>query len=213
VHKPRMVADKGRRKMEKIGKAAAQVFDKIGYLQANLDDVAAAVRMSKGGLYHYFASKEEILYFVLDRYMDRVLENLEDSLRALPPESSKLEFIIQRHIRLYAAHKAESKTLLHDFNCLKKKNRQSIAEKERRYLAVVEKALAEYLGDNKRIDAPEVTTLAFLLFGMCNWCYQWYNPNGPIDSETLSRIIWMVLNRGISAYPAGGITRISHDNR
>jgi AcrR family transcriptional regulator len=200
-----MVADKGLRKMEKIGKAAARVFDRIGYLQANLDDVAAAVRMSKGGIYHYFASKEEILYFVLDRYMDRVLENLETRLMALPPEASKLEFIIQRHIRLYADHKAESKTLLHDYNCLSKKYRQKIADKERRYLDLVVEALSEYLGESKRIKPQEITALAFLLFGMCNWCYQWYDPKGAIDSDTLSRIIWAVLDSGISMYPSGGM--------
>ena len=205
MNKPRRVADKGCRKMEKIGKAAARVFDKIGYLQANVNDVADAVRMSKGGIYHYFTSKEEILYFVLDRYMDRVLDNLETSLRALPPEASKLEFIIQRHIRLYAGHKEESKTLLHDYNCLSKKYRQKIAEKERRYLDLVVEALSEYLGENKRVKAEEIKALAFLLFGMCNWCYQWYDPKGAIDSDTLSRIIWTVLDSGISTYPFGGM--------
>jgi AcrR family transcriptional regulator len=191
--------------MEKIGKAAARVFDRIGYLRANLDDVAAAVRMSKGGIYHYFASKEEILYFVLDRYMDRVLDNLETRLGALPPEASKPECIIQRHIRLYADHKEESKTLLHDYNCLSKKYRHKIADKERRYLDVVVEAISEYLGENKHIKPQEVTALAFLLFGMCNWCYQWYDPKGAIDSDTLSRIIWTVLDSGISTYPSGGM--------
>lgn len=191
--------------MEKIGTAAARVFDRIGYLQANLDDVAAAVKMSKGGIYHYFASKEEILFFVLDRYMDRVLENLEPRLKTLPPEEPKLEFIIKRHIALYADHKEESKTLLHDFNCLSKHYRRKIAEKERQYLDLVVDAIFEYIGDKNSIARPEATTLAFLLLGMCNWCYQWYDPKGSIDRDTLSRIIWTVLDKGISAYPTGGV--------
>jgi AcrR family transcriptional regulator len=205
VYKPQIVIDKGRRKMEKIGKAAARVFDRIGYLRANLDDIAAAVKMSKGGIYHYFASKEEILYFVLDNYMDRVLENLESQLKALPPEKSKLEFVIKRHIALYAEHKEESKTLLHDYNCLSKKYRNKVAEKERRYLDLVVDAIFEYIGEKNSIKRQEVTTLAFLLFGMCNWCYQWYDPKGAIDGDTLSRIIWTVLDRGISEYPMGGV--------
>lgn len=205
MYKPQVIAEKGRKKMEKIGKAAARVFDKIGYLQANLDDIAEAVRMSKGGIYHYFDSKEDILYFVLDRYMDRVLENLESQLSALPPAESKLEFIIKRHITLYADHKEASKTLLHDYNCLSKKYRREIAEKERQYLDLVVDAIFEYIGEKNSIQRQEVTTLAFLLLGMCNWCYQWYDPKGSIDHGTLSRIIWTVLDRGISAYPEGGI--------
>ncbi len=51
--------------MKKICKAVASVFHNIGYLEANLNDIAAAAKMSKGGVYHYFSSKDEILFYVL----------------------------------------------------------------------------------------------------------------------------------------------------
>jgi AcrR family transcriptional regulator len=197
---------KGKKKIEKIGKAAARVFAKIGYLEANLDDIAAAAKMSKGGIYHYFSSKEDILFFVLDSYMEHVLENLENQLSALPPEEPQIAFIIQRHIALYAEHMAEAKTLLHDFNCLSVKYRKKIAEKERKYLEIVVNILTEYMEKTGGIKRPELTTLAFLLFGMCNWCYQWYDPKGSIDGDALSQIIWTVFTGGIATYPSGGIT-------
>lgn len=206
MYKPQVFLEKGRKKMGKIGKAAARVFAKIGYLEANLDDIAAAAKMSKGGIYHYFSSKEDILFFVLDAYMDHVLENLENQLSALPPEEPKIEFIIKRHIALYADHMEEAKTLLHDFNCLSTKYRKKIAEKEKKYLETVVNILTEYMEEKGGIKRPELTTLAFLLFGMCNWCYQWYDPKGSIDGDALSRIIWTVFTGGIATYPSGGVT-------
>jgi len=206
VNKTLVLNEKGQQKKQKICKAAARVFYKIGYLEANLDDIAAAVKMSKGGVYHYFSSKDEILFCVLDNYMDVVLENLESQLKGLPAGEPKIEFIIKRHIELYADHKEEAKTLLHDLNCLSAKYRKTIAFKEREYLRVVVEAISECEWGKNGIKREEVTALAFLLFGMCNWCYNWYDPKGPIDVNALSQIIWTVFMKGMSEYPGGGIT-------
>lgn len=208
MSKTRTVSEKGRKKMDQIAKAAAQVFNKVGYLEATLDDIAAAVKMSKGALYHYFDSKDDILFFILDNYMDLVLEHLEPVLLELDPGEPKIRYIIERHLMLYARYKAESKTLLHDSNCLPPQYRKRINSKEREYLRLVKNAIAEVTSDKGEMKKEEITALAFLLFGMCNWCYNWYDPHGPIDVTSLSEIIFRVFIRGISAYPEGGIVAI-----
>ena len=205
MYKPQVVLEKAQKKMNKIGKAAANVFNKIGYLQANLDDIAAAVKMSKGGIYHYFSSKDEILFFVLDNYMDLVLEDLENQLQNFQTGQSKIQFIIERHVERYASHQAESKTLLHDSNCLSAKYRKKIIVKEREYLRLVSEAISQCLRENGGVEPTEVTVLAFLLFGMCNWCYNWYDPKGTIDIKALSQIIYSVFMKGMSEYPKGGV--------
>lgn len=205
MYKPPVMAEKSRKKMEKIGKAAAQVFHKVGYLEANLDHIAAALKMSKGGIYHYFASKDEILFFVLDNYMDLVLEDLESQLTGFSSGEEKIKHIIRRHIELYAGHKAESKTLLHDSNCLSSKYSKPIAAKERKYLSLVVGAITECTTEKNTVKPEEVTALAFLLFGMCNWCYHWYDPKGAIDSSALSKMIWTIFIKGISEYPTTGV--------
>ncbi|MBW1705727.1 MAG: TetR family transcriptional regulator [Deltaproteobacteria bacterium] len=207
MKKTRALNEKGQQKVKKICRAAARVFYRIGYLTANLDDIAAEAKMSKGGIYHYFSSKDEILFFVLDNYMGLVLGALEPQLKELPPGEPKIEFIIKRHLELYANHKEESKTLLHDSNCLSSKYRKRIAHKEREYLRIVVNAISEYKWGKDGIKREEVTALAFLLFGMCNWCYNWYDPKGPIDVNAISRIIWTVFMKGISGYPEDGITK------
>ncbi len=206
MSKARALNKRGQQKIKKICKAAARVFYKIGYLEANLDDIASAVKMSKGGVYHYFSSKDEILFCVLDNYMDVVLEDLESQLEGLSTGEPKIKFIIKRHLELYADHKEEAKTLLHDLNCLSVKYRRKIATKEREYLRLAVEALSECKWGKVGVKREEFTALAFLLFGMCNWCYNWYDPKGPIDVNALSQIIWTVFMKGISGYPEGGVT-------
>jgi len=198
MHKSNVTIDKGLKRLVKIGKAAAGVFNRKGFLETNMNDIAAAARLSKGGLYHYFSSKDEILFFILDNYMDLVLKDLESQLQAFEDSTSKMQFIIERHIDLYSNHIAEAKTLLHDAHCLSSKRHKQIADKERAYYLIVTEVLSEFFESRGDIKREELKALAFLLFGMCNWTYHWYDPKGAIKPDKLSRIIWTVFLKGIT---------------
>ena len=190
-----------KRKMSlKIGKEAARLFNKKGYLETNMDHIAAATKMSKGGVYHYFSSKDEILYFILSNYMDLILNNLESDLERMDAGSSKIRFIISRHIRLYTGNLNEAKTLLHEAHCLPKKYYKTIAEKERKYYRIVAVVLTEFLRGRAEISKDRITSLTFILFGMCNWIYSWYDPEGSISPQELSEMIWTVFLKGVDEY-------------
>ena len=88
----------------KIAGGAAELFGTKGYLESSMDDIAAAARVTKGGVYHYFGSKTEILYFICSTYVDIDLENLEQSLTGIEKGVEKIKFITFRHIEHYAAH-------------------------------------------------------------------------------------------------------------
>jgi len=184
----------------KIGKAAANLFNKKGYLETNMDHIAAATKMSKGGVYHYFSSKDEILHFILSNYMDLILNDLESGLEKVEGGSSKIQFIISRHIELYTGNLDEAKTLLHEAHCLPKRYYETIAEKERKYYRIVADVLGEVLGGRPGIGKAQITTLTFLLFGMCNWIYSWYDPKGSISPQELSEMIWTVFLKGVDEF-------------
>ena len=192
--------EKKRKMSLKISKAAARLFNKKGYLETNMDHIAAAAKMSKGGVYHYFSSKDEILHFILSNYMDLILDGLETGLESIEGGSQKIQFIISRHIELYTANLNEAKTLLHEAHCLPAGAYKTIAEKERRYYRIVAGVLAEFLRGRAEIDKAHITSLTFLLFGMCNWIYSWYDPKGPIRPQELSEMIWTVFLKGVDEY-------------
>ena len=68
---------KGQQRAVKIGKEAARLFSRKGFLETTMDEIAIAAKISKGGMYYYLKSKTEILYFVLSNYMDLVIGDLE----------------------------------------------------------------------------------------------------------------------------------------
>jgi AcrR family transcriptional regulator len=81
-----------------IGRAASKLFEKKGYLETSLRNISAAAKLRKGSIYYYFSNKHEILYFVLDNYMDLQLGGLEDELKEMADSASKIQFIMFRHL-------------------------------------------------------------------------------------------------------------------
>jgi AcrR family transcriptional regulator len=71
--------DKNRRR-EEILFAAEKLFFTKGIENTTMDDVAAKAELSKGTLYLYFKSKEEIHWEITQRHMDMVMESMKKRL-------------------------------------------------------------------------------------------------------------------------------------
>ncbi len=185
-------------KMEKISKAAARLFNEKGYLETSMDDISMAAHLSKGGIYHYFSSKNEILFFISSNFMDLLLKGLEEELNECQDCFSKLKYFISRHIKFYTHYLSEAKTVIHEAHLLPPEYFKVIAEKERRYHQIVSDILFDFF--EGKIEKDRLKAVAFILFGTCNGIYYWYHPRGSITPEDLSEIISSILCVGLTGY-------------
>jgi AcrR family transcriptional regulator len=200
--KRRQLGQKRLGKAVSIGRAAAKLFNEKGYLETSMDDIAAAANLSKGGIYHYFFSKHEILYFISTNYMDLLLKELEPELKKIEDRFSKIRFIVSRHINLFTKYTSEAKTTLHEAHLLPSEYFKKYAEKERRYYRIVADVLSDFFGN--RIQKGQLRVITFTLFGMCNWIYHWYKPKRFVSPQELSEIISDVFCRGVVGYERKG---------
>jgi AcrR family transcriptional regulator len=191
---------RGWERANKIGRTAAKLFSRKGFLETTMDEIAGVAKVSKGGIYYYFKSKTEVLFFVLSEYMDLILKDLEQHLSELEVTHDKLKFIILRHIELYANNLAEGKVLLHETHCLPKKYYSTIAEKERCYFQIVAGVLEDLFPN--LVPKSKLTAVTFILFGMCNWIYSWYDPKGSITPQELAETIYELFLRGVRNFSA-----------
>jgi len=60
-----------------IIEAAMRVFARSGFQEARMDDIVAETGLSKGALYWYYKSKDEIIQSIMDSMFDRELAGLE----------------------------------------------------------------------------------------------------------------------------------------
>jgi len=199
-------ASKERRKMAVIAKAAARLFNEKGFLETSVDDISAATRLSKGGLYHYFSSKNEMLYFICTNFMGLLLKGLEQELEKIRENYAKIQYVISRHIEFYTKNIAEAKTTIHEGHQLPSEYFKVIGEQQRQYHRIVSGVLSDYFDGG--MSKEELKVITFILFGTCNGIYFWYNPKGSMTPKELSGIIINLLCKGLSGYKAKGRARV-----
>ena len=185
-------------KMTNIAKAAVKLFDEKGYLETSMDDISTAAKLSKGGIYHYFSSKNGILYFISTNFMALLLKDLEQELGKIEDNLSKIQFIISRHIGFYTKYIAEAKTTLHEGHLLPPAYFKIIGEQEKQYHQIVSRVLSKLLGG--QVSKDQLKVLTFILFGTCNGIYYWYDPKGSVTPEELSKIMSGILCKGLLGF-------------
>ncbi len=186
------------KKKNDIAKVGAGLFSRQGFAETSMQDVAAAARLSKGGIYHYFLSKTELLYFILDNFMDLVLADLRKEIDMIDDSLEKVKRLIFRHVALYPKHMDEARTLFHEVQNLPSESYKKLIAKEREYYRITAEVLGSFFG--RSVDKNEITAMTFILLGMCNSIYAWYNPKNPVSPRQLSQIIFDILTDGFSGY-------------
>lgn len=171
---------------QEILRTSARLFQQQGYDGTSMNDVAAALKLSKGGLYHHFQSKEEILFELMNHAMDISEERVINVVKAIPDPEQRLRMLIRRHIGVVLSDRdREITVMLHENHPLSPGLRRRINARKKDYVHFVENLVAEV--QRMRVTNVQVTprAAAFALMGMINWIYQWYNPAGSLNEETL----------------------------
>ena len=83
---------------QEILRTSARLFQQQGYDATSMNDIAAALSLSKGGLYHHFQSKEEILFNLMNHAMDITEARVLCPAKAVPDPVERLRTLIRLHI-------------------------------------------------------------------------------------------------------------------
>src|SRR6266403_6236170 len=83
---------------QEILHTSARLFQQQGYDATSMNDIAATLKLSKGGLYHHFQSKDEILFNLMDHAMDITQQRVIDPVRGIQDPEQRLRTLIRLHI-------------------------------------------------------------------------------------------------------------------
>jgi AcrR family transcriptional regulator len=178
-------------------RAAARLFQQQGYDATSMNDVAAALKLSKGGLYHHFQSKDEILFHIMSHAMDITEERVINSARRIEGVEERLRTLIRLHIEVVISQEDREVTvMLHENHPLPAAFRRKINGRKKDYVYFVENLIADV--QRQRNSASTVTprAAAFALLGMINWIYQWYRPDGTLTGQEIARQYTEIFFRG-----------------
>ena len=179
---------------------AAQCFADRSYPAASMNDIAAAGGTSKARLYHYYESKEAILFDLLDRYTQRLLAVIglaeATAQRRDLDERAALHELIRSFLVEYETSATRHVALLNDTKFLGDQQRELILDRQRDVVSAVTRFLKRAYP--QRFTAGNQTALTMMLFGMINWTFTWLRPGGPISYAAFAEEVIAVLDRGLA---------------
>src|SRR5438552_5924487 len=172
---------------QEILRTAARLFQQRGYDATSMNDVAAALKLSKGGLYHHFQSKDEILFHIMNHAMDITEERVIGPARRIADPEERLRMLIRLHIDVVlSVRDREITVMLHENHPLPPPLRKRINSRKQDYVHFMENLIAEVLRARQFKGIVSPRAAVFALLGMINWIYQWHKPEGTLQAEQLA---------------------------
>jgi AcrR family transcriptional regulator len=180
-----------------ILETAANAFAELGFPSASMNDIARRCGVSKGLLYHYYASKERLLYDVTEQYTQRLVALVEQAERRVRDPAKRLPALIQLFLEEYQTSQARHMVLLHDLRFLPDAERRIVIRNQRRVIDSFAGAIRAAHGLPDRL--PIVKPVTMMLFGMMNWTFTWLKPEKGVSYAEFADMVAEVFAAGVAA--------------
>lgn len=166
--------------------AAVELFASKGFDGTSVQEIVARAQVTKGAMYHYFTSKDDLLYEIYHALITAQLADLDEILSRRTSPVDTVRAVIANLIETTAARAQHAAVFVREMHRLDDAHLAAIRADRRRYhetfRALIEKAQAS--GEFSSVASAETVTL--IVFGMVNQLPTWYRPAGPTTPARLA---------------------------
>ncbi len=183
-------------KKESIKLETTRLFSEVGYHASSMTQVADACGISKGLLYHYYKNKEFLLFDILHAHLEELLVDVKACEDEESDPEKRLGAMIKALLDNYHNSDREHRIQLNELSFLPKDKQEILRELERQIVGPVNDAVSALLSDNcdqSVLLKPSTMTL----FGMVNWCFMWFRPDGNMDRDQYAKLVAKIFLNGI----------------
>ncbi|WP_420395317.1 TetR/AcrR family transcriptional regulator [Nioella sp.] len=193
----RTIAKDHDQKRDQILQSAAKIFATEGFDRASMAQLARECGISKANIYHYYDSKDAILFDILDSYLSGLRDLiLATDVEGLGPED-RLRRVIRDVLRAYQGSDYEHQVQLNALSAL--------PEEQQDRMRAYQRDMVRFLSDCIRAAAPEVfgddraklRAVTMSVFGMLNWYYMWNGDAGPQARDAYATLVADLTLRGL----------------
>ncbi|MCH8684509.1 TetR/AcrR family transcriptional regulator [Pedomonas mirosovicensis] len=183
-----------------IADRAAELFARMGFHRASISDLAEACGTSKSALYHYYSSKEAILFDILRDHTELLLETAEETAGAEGDARERLRRLAERFMEIYVDATSKHVVLLNEIGSLPEEQRREVITLQNKVVDIFLSLLVEI--------RPELETrtalrkpVAMMFMGALNWTYTWFRAEGPITPSQFADLVVDLFIHGLPALP------------
>ncbi len=196
---PRVRSDDYEAKSQAIMDCAAALFAKEGYPTAKMQDVAQACGATKSMLYHYFPTKDDLLFAMLEEHLLKVLAGIEEVLAQPGTPRERLVAMVDFYTAKSTQSRRRHMIAMNDVKFLPRAKQGPIMEMQKKVTDLIAQLLREV---NPGLPDEVYKPYTMMLVGMMNWADDWFRPNGAVKSPELSDRMARLFLKGFLAEKA-----------
>jgi AcrR family transcriptional regulator len=183
------------RKRQGILSRSAALFAEHGFTGTSITMIAEACGVSKALMYHYYRSKDAVLFDLLQDHLQNLVTVVEAAAQSVGKPEEKLFAISAALLEAYRGADAEHQVQISSLKLLPPAQQEILKEMERRLVAIVSDAIADAIPHAaKKRDLLKPLTMS--LFGMLNWHYLWFRDGKGITREKYARMVTSLILAG-----------------
>jgi AcrR family transcriptional regulator len=170
----------------RIRGAAVRLFAERGFDATSVQEIVASAGVTKGAMYHYFRSKDDLLYEIYHALIGEQLAHLDRIVAAGHPLPETLRAVIVDLVETTTAHLAEAAVFTREMHRLAAEPMAALRAERRRYHEAVRDLVARGQSSGAFATTASAETVTLVVFGIVNQLPQWYRPDGPTSPARLA---------------------------
>ena len=183
-----------------IADRAAELFARMGFHRASISDLAEACGTSKSALYHYYSSKEAILFDILHDHTRLLLETAQGIAGSGGSAAERLRRLAESFMGIYVTTTAKHVVLLNEINSLPEEQRRKVITLQNQVVDIFLSLLVEIRPSLK--NRPELRKpVAMMFMGALYWTYTWFRQDGPVSPGAFADMVVDLFTAGLPAMP------------
>jgi len=177
--------------------AAVELFHRKGYFAASMSDLARGCGIRKAGIYYYFSGKEALLFGIMKRTMDELLDHLHQSLVEAGGVEASMRAAVRGHVAFHLRRQKEVFIANSELRGLSPSHYQAIVERRDAYERIFQSLLRR--GMVQQVFAEgDVKILSYAILTLCTAGAFWFKPSGRLSVERIAAIYEDFVLRGLT---------------
>lgn len=182
-----MAVAEGLQRRDQVLSVAARLFSERGYRGTSMQHLAESLGILRGSIYAHIASKEDLLFEIVDRGADRFITRMEEVIASEVSPEVKLQKAIEAHVTTVAEHLEASTVFLNDWKFLSPERRDEIQAKRDLYEELIREIVEEGIEWGVFDESLDAKFASLLVLSAVNWIYQWFDPTGEFTPQQIAQ--------------------------
>ncbi|WP_299537618.1 TetR/AcrR family transcriptional regulator [uncultured Streptomyces sp.] len=166
--------------------AATRLFAEQGYDRTSVQEIVEAAGVTKGALYHYFGSKEDLLHEVYARVLRLQQERLDAVADLAAPVEERLRRAAADVVVTTIENLDDASIFFRSMHQLSPEKNKQVRQERRRYHERFRALIEEGRRAGVFSDASPADLVVDYHFGSIHHLSTWYRPDGPLTKQEVA---------------------------